>query len=179
VPPYKGITYDRLEETIGGIQWPCPEENHNGVSTFFTEKFNTPDGLGHLQVVDYKPPAEEPDEDYPYTLTTGRSIFHYHTGTMSRRTPKLNDEVSRCFCQINPIDAIKENAKDGDIIFLKTRRGSIEAEARVVDEVPEGFLFIPFHFGDASANILTNPVLDPACGMPEYKVCAVKMEVKQ
>ena len=178
VPPYNGITYDRLEETIGGIQWPCPTETHHGVSTFFTEKFNTPDGLGHLQVVDYKPSAEVPDEEYPYTLTTGRSIFHYHTGSMSRRTPKLNDEVSRCFCQINPRDANKENVKDGEIINLKTRRGTIEAEARIVGEVPEGFLFIPIHFGEASANILTNPVLDPACGMPEYKVCAVKMEVK-
>jgi formate dehydrogenase major subunit len=179
VPPYKGITYDRLEETIGGIQWPCPTETHHGVSTFFTDKFNTPDGLGHLQVVDYKPSAEVPDEEYPYTLTTGRSIFHYHTGSMSRRTPKLNDEVSRCFCQINPRDAKRENVKNNDIIILQTRRGSIEAEARIIDEVPETFLFIPFHFGEACANILTNPVLDPACGMPEYKACAVKMEVKQ
>lgn len=179
VPQYKGITYERLEETVGGIQWPCPAENHPGTPTFFTEKFNTPDGRGHLQVVDYKPPAELPDEEYPYVLTTGRSIFHYHTGTMTRRTPKLNDEVSSGFCQVNPQDAATERIGNGSMIILKTRRGSIEAEARVTDEVPEGLVFIPFHFTESCANKLTNPVLDPACGMPEFKVCAVNVEVKR
>jgi len=177
VPAYKGITYERLEKTVGGIQWPCPTEDHEGVSTFFTEKFNTPDGLGHLQIVNYKPADEEIDESYPYTLTTGRSIFHYHTGTMTRRTPKLNGEVPHCFCQINPKDAKAEKLRDGSIVMLKTRRGEIEARARVTDEVPEGMLFVPFHFGESCANVLTNPVLDPTCGMPEYKVCAAKMEV--
>ncbi len=179
VPQFKGITYKRLEETAGGIQWPCPAENHPGTPTFFTEKFNTPDGLGHLQVIDYKPPAELPDEEYPYILTTGRSIFHYHTGTMTRRTPKLNDEVSSAFCQMNPRDAAAEKIGNGSMIILKTRRGSIEAEARVTDEVPEGLVFIPFHFSESCANKLTNPVLDPACGMPEFKVCAVNVEVKR
>lgn len=179
IPQYKGITYKRLEETVGGIQWPCPAENHPGTPTFFTEKFNTPDGLGHLQVVDYKPPAELPDEEYSYVLTTGRSIFHYHTGTMTRRTPKLNDEVSSGFCQMNPKDAAAEKIRNGNMIILKTRRGSIEAEARVTDEVPEGLVFVPFHFTESCANKLTNPVLDPACGMPEFKVCAVNVEVKK
>ena len=177
VPPYKGITYERLEKTVGGIQWPCPSEDHQGTSTFFVEKFNTPDGLGHLQVVNYVPAAEEIDKEYPYTLTTGRSIFHYHTGTMTRRTPRLNDEVPSCFCQINPEDATKNKIQDGTTVILETRRGIIEAQARVTDEVPKGMLFIPFHFGESCANVLTNPVLDPACGMPEYKICAAKMEV--
>lgn len=177
VPPYKGITYERLENTIGGIQWPCPTEDHPGTRTFFTEKFNTPDGLGHLQVVNYQPPAELPDAEYPYILTTGRSIFHYHTGTMSRRTPKLDAEVPSGFVQINPNDAIKEKIRGGSKVALKTRRGTIEAEAHVTDAVPEGLVFVPFHFSESSANKITNPVLDPACGMPEYKVCAVKMEV--
>lgn len=179
VPQYKGITYKRLEQTPGGIQWPCPSEEHPGTPTFFTEKFNTPDGLGHLQVISYKPPAEVPDEEYPYILTTGRSIFHYHTGSMTRRTPKLNDEVPQGFCQINPVDAAKKKINIGDTVRLKTRRGSIEAETRVTKEVPEGLVFVPFHFAESCANQLTNPALDSACGMPEFKVCAVKVEVIQ
>jgi formate dehydrogenase major subunit len=176
VPPYGGITYERLEETVGGIQWPCPTEDHPGTPTFFTEKFNTPDGLAHLQVVDYKPPAEVPDDDYPYVLTTGRSIFHYHTGTMTRRTPKLADEVPEGFCQINPKDAASLGIREGSRVTLRTRRGSIYAESHVTSEVPEGLVFLPFHFSESCANEITNPVLDPACGMPEYKVCAVKVE---
>ena len=179
VPPYKGITYERLEETLGGIQWPCPSEDHPGTSTFFTEKFNTPDGLGHLQVVDYVPPDEMPDKEYPFVLTTGRTIFHYHTGTMSRRTPKLDAEIPGAFLQVNPKDAELQKIKDGSHVILTTRRGSIEVIARLTADVPEGLLFLPFHFHESCANKITNPVLDPACGMPEYKVCAVKMEVSQ
>jgi len=179
VPPYKGITYERLEETLGGIQWPCPNEDHPGTHTFFTEKFNTPDGLGHLQVVNFIPPSEVPDKDYPYILTTGRTIFHYHTGTMSRRTPKLDAEVSGAYVQVNPKDASLQDIQNGSMVTLSTRRGSVQAKARVTADVPEGLVFLPFHFSEASANKITNPVLDPACGMPEYKVCAVKMEVSK
>ncbi|TFG29029.1 formate dehydrogenase subunit alpha [Candidatus Thorarchaeota archaeon] len=179
VPPYKGITYERLEETLGGIQWPCPTEDHPGTSTFFTEKFNTPDGLGHLQVVNYIPPAELPDKDYPYILSTGRTIFHYHTGTMSRRTPKLDAEVSGALLQVNPKDATLHDITNGTKVTLTTRRGSIQVKTRITDDVPEGTVFLPFHFSESSANKITNPALDPACGMPEYKVCAVKMEVSK
>ncbi len=177
VPQYKGITYERLEKKVGGIQWPCPSEEHPGTPTMFTEKFNTPDGLAHFQVVEYKPPAELPDEEYPYILTTGRSIFHYHTGTMTRKTDKLNDEVSSAFVQVNPNDANENGIKNGKIVTLSTRRGSIKASTRVSADVPQGMLFVPFHFADSCANILTNPALDPGCMMPEFKVCAVKMEV--
>lgn len=177
-PAYAGITYDRLEETPGGIQWPCPNKDHPGTKTFFTEDFNTPDGLGHLQVVHHKPPAETPDDDYPYILTTGRSIFHYHTGSMSRRTPRLDDEVPEASVQINPSDASERGIEDGDKITLKSRRGSIEIEAKITDDVQEGLLFVPFHFAEACANVLTNPELDPDSGMPEYKICAVELEGK-
>jgi len=179
VPPYAGITYERLSRTTGGIQWPCPTEDHPGTPTMFVEKFNTPDGLGHFQTVDYKPPAEVPDEEYPYVLTTGRSIFHYHTGTMTRRTPKLNDEVPRGVVQISPTDATDEGIRSGDMVILTSRRGSIAVPAQVTADVPPGVLFVPFHFSEACANVLTNPALDPACKMPEYKVCAAKMEVQQ
>ncbi|NHJ14959.1 MAG: formate dehydrogenase subunit alpha [Candidatus Thorarchaeota archaeon] len=179
VPPYKGITYERLENAVGGIQWPCPSEDHPGTSTFFTEKFNTPDGLGHLQVVEFKPPAELPDDEYPFILTTGRSIFHYHTGTMSRRTPKLDAEISDGYVEINPKDAITKGVREGTVVTLRTRRGAVEVRAHLTNDVPQGLVFLPFHFSESCANIMTNPVLDPACGMPEYKVCAVSVEVSQ
>jgi formate dehydrogenase alpha subunit len=179
VPQYKGITYERLEKTLGGIHWPCPSEDHPGTPTMFLQKFNTPDGLGHFQVVEYKPPAEVPDEDYPYFLTTGRSIFHYHTGSMTRRTPKLLDEVPRGFVEVNPQDATKEGLKDKDVVTLKTRRGNIEVVARVTDEVPAGLLFTPFHFPDSCANVLTIPALDPSAKCAETKVCAARMDVKR
>jgi len=178
IPPYKGISYERLSNTVGGIHWPCPSEDHPGTPTMFLEKFNTPDGLGHFQAVEYKPPAEVPDEEYPYFLTTGRSIFHYHTGAMTRRTPKLVDEIPRGFVEVNPEDAAKAGVKDKDVVTLETRRGSIEAEARVTDEVPPGLLFVPFHFADSCANVLTISALDPSAKCAETKVCAVKMEVK-
>ena len=179
VPQYKGITYERLKKTVGGIHWPCPSEDHPGTPTLFLQKFNTPDGLGHFQVVEYKPPAELPDEEYPYFLTTGRSIFHYHTGVMTRRTPKLIDEVPRGFVEVNPEDAIKVGVKNKDVVTLKTRRGSIEAEAKVTDEVPPGLLFVPFHFPDSCANVLTISALDPSAKCAETKVCAVRMEAKR
>ena len=178
VPQYKGISYQRLKQNVGGIHWPCPAEDHPGTPTMFLQKFNTPDGLGHFQVVEFKPPAELPDDEYPYVLTTGRSIFHYHSGSMTRRTPKLNNEVVSGFVEVNPEDAGKAGIKDKDMVTLETRRGSIETQARVTDDVPTGLLFVPFHFADACANVLTNPALDPGCKCAETKVCAVKMEVK-
>jgi len=179
VPQYKGITYERLSHTVGGIHWPCPSEDHPGTPTMFLEKFNTPDGLGHFQAVEFKPPAELPDDEYPYVLTTGRSIFHYHTGSMTRRTPKLNDEVPRGFVEVNPDDASKVGIKNKDIVTLETRRGSIEVEAKVTDQVPPGLLFVPFHFADSCANVLTIPTLDPSAKCAETKVCAVRMKVKR
>ena len=178
VPQYKGISYERLKKNVGGIHWPCPSEEHPGMPTMFLEKFNTPDGLGHFQVVEFKPPAELPDDEYPYVLTTGRSIFHYHTGSMTRRTEKLNDEVQGGFVEVNPEDAGKAGVRDKDLVTLTTRRGTIEARAKVTDDVPSGLLFVPFHFADSCANVLTNPALDPGCKCAETKVCAVKMEVK-
>jgi len=179
VPQYKGITYERLEKTIGGIHWPCPSEEHPGTPTMFLQKFNTTDGLGHFQAIEYKPPAEVPDDQYPYVLTTGRSIFHYHTGSMTRRTPKLLDEVPRGFVEVNPDDASREGVKSKDVVTLETRRGRIEAEVKVTDEVQPGLLFVPFHFPNSCVNVLTISVLDPSAKCAETKVCAVKMKVKR
>ena len=176
VPQYAGISYERLEKTTGGIHWPCPSEDHPGTPTMFTKQFNTPDGKGHFQCVEYKPAAELPDEQYPYILTTGRVIFHYHTGTMTRRTDSLSSELPEAFVQINPKDARSLDIDDGEKVSVKSRRGRLEIKARVSQDIAKGVVFIPFHFDSANANILTNPAFDPACKMPEFKVCAVKLK---
>jgi formate dehydrogenase alpha subunit len=178
VPTYHGITYERLKEA-GGIQWPCPTEDHPGTPTMYLEKFNTPDGLGHFQPAEFKPPPEMPDDDYPYVLTTGRSIFHFDGGSMTLRTPKLLNEISHGYVEVNSEDAIKAGVKDGSVVTLTTRRGSIETEARVTDNVPPGVLFTTFHFPNAGGNTLTNPALVPGAKCAGTKLCAVKMEVKQ
>ena len=176
VPQYAGISYERLDKTVGGIHWPCPSEDHPGTPTMFTERFNTPDAKGHFQPVEYKPPAEVPDKDFPYILTTGRVIFHYHTGTMTRRTKSLCGEICEAFVQVNPEDARELRITDGERVRVKSRRGGLLIKARVDPETSRGVVFIPFHFDGTNANVLTNPAFDPACKMPEFKVCAVSIE---
>jgi len=177
VPQYKGITYTRLEKKAGGIQWPCPDENHPGTPTMFVEKFNTPDGKGHFKVVKWRPPAEMPDREYPFVLTTGRSLFHYHTGSMTFRTQDLINEVSEIYLQLNPEDARELGVKENQKVNVSSRRGELKARAKITDQVPKGMVFLPFHFGNYPANLLTNPARDPSCGMPEFKVCAVKIQL--
>lgn len=176
VPQYAGITYDRLDHTMGGIHWPCPSQEHPGTPTMFVEKFNTPDGKGHFQPVQYRPPAELPDEQYPYILSTGRVIFHYHTGSMTRRTSSLDNEMHEAFVQIHPEDAKQLRIVNGERVIVKSRRGEIGINARISPDIMKGLVFIPFHFEKANANLLTNPAFDPACKMPEFKVCAVAVE---
>jgi len=142
----------------------------------FTEKFNTQDGRGHFHCIEYKLPSELPDKQYPFILTTGRVIFHYHTGTMTRRTDNLYSEVPEAFVQINPEDAYELKINNVDKATVKSRRGQLEIKARISQDIAKGMVFIPFHFDSANANILTNPAFDPACKMPEFKVCAVNIE---
>lgn len=176
VPQYKGITYERLEANPTGVFWPCPAEDHPGTPTMFVQGFPTPSGKANFVPVSYKPPAEVPDAAYPFYLTTGRTVFLFHTG-MATRTPRLAVEVPHCYVQVNPADAAENNIGQGDPVTVKTRRGSIEVEAKVTGEVPPGMLFLPLHFGDDAANFLTNTAFDPACKMPELKVCAATLEV--
>jgi len=178
VPAYHGITYERLKQA-GGIHWPCPTEDHPGTPTMYLEKFNTPDGLGHFQPAEFKPPPEMPDNEYPYVLTTGRSIFHFDGGSMTLKTPKLMNEIPHGYVEVNPKDAIKTGVKNKSVVTLTSRRGSIEAEARVTDNVPPGLLFTTFHFPNSSGNTLTNPALAPGAKCAGTKVCAIRMEVKQ
>ncbi|NPV03639.1 MAG: formate dehydrogenase subunit alpha [Syntrophaceae bacterium] len=172
VPAYAGISFDRLERA--GLQWPCPDAGHPGTRFLHGTTFTR--GLGRFVVPDYTPPMEMPDAEYPYYLNTGRVFAHYHTGTMTRRSPFLNREIEAPYVEIHPADAAALGVGPGDRVRVTSRRGSIVTTARISDRVVKGSIFAPFHFTEARANVLTNPVLDPACKTPEYKVCAVKLE---
>ena len=176
VPAYAGISYKRLEKA-GGIQWPCPSEDHPGTDTMFADgKFRTPDGLGHFFVVEYKGPAEPVDEEYPFALLTGRVMFHYHTGTMTRRTPRLDAEMPSAWVEINVEDAKALGINDGEVVAVKSRRGEIRVPARVTGNIKRGVVFIPWHFSETPANALTGPIAEPPSRMPEFKYSAVKIE---
>lgn len=175
VPQYRGITYERLKSP-SGIQWPCPTEDHPGTEVMFVEKFPTSDGLGHFQIAEYKPPLEVPDDTYPYIFTNGRVVFHFHTGTMTRRTKRLNNELTHGFAEISREDARELAIEDGDEILLKSRRGEIKTIARVTDDIRKGLIFMPWHFSECAPNILTGPTAGPPSKMPEFKFCAVSIE---
>jgi len=170
-PSYKGITYGRIEKT--GIHWPCPTADHPGTPVLHTETF--PIGKGKFHAVEFIPPAERADNEYPLYLTTGRVLYHYHTGTMTRKTEGLNERSPESFVEISTADAQKFELNDGDRVRIASRRGEITALLSVSDKAVDGTVFIPFHFAEAAANRLTNAALDPVSKIPEYKVCAVKL----
>ena len=172
-PSYRGILHHRLDEGFG-LQWPCTDVNHPGTPFLHRKKFTR--GLGSFIPVHYISPDEQPNERYPFILTTGRSYFQYHTGTMTRRTATLEREQPECTVEINVDDARQSGIKNRTRIRVSTRRGSIEALASVSGKIIRGTIFIPFHFSEASVNLLTNPALDPHAKIPEYKVCAAKIE---
>lgn len=171
-PQYAGLSHERLERE-GGIQWPCPTPEHPGTPILHTEKFSR--GLGRFHAVQFRPPVEKADAEYPFILTTGRILQHYHTGTMTRRVKGLNHIVPEAFCELNPQDAEGLKVADGDYLKVASRRGEIKVKARVTDRVAKGEVFIPFHFAEASANVLTAANVDPLAKIPEFKVSAVKI----
>jgi formate dehydrogenase alpha subunit len=171
-PSYAGITYDRLEGE--GLQWPCPNAEHPGTKYLHKEKFTR--GKGLFSAIDYKPPAEIEDSEYPFLLTTGRNFIHYHTGSLTRRSKSLDDEQKEGYVEINPLDAQRYGLTEEKEIRVISRRGSIAIKPEITRRVPEGTLFIPFHFAEAAANVLTSDALDPVAKIPEYKVCAVRIE---
>ena len=171
-PSYGGIYYDRLEKE--GLQWPCPNRDHSGTRYLHKDRFTR--GLGLFQAVEYIPPAETPDEDYPYILSTGRVLYHYHAGSMTRRCQGLDEIYPESLAEINPSDAQDLGVEDGEMVRIASRRGEVEVKAKVTERAPKGVVFMNFHFNEAAANILTNPALDPVGKIPEYKVCAVRME---
>jgi predicted molibdopterin-dependent oxidoreductase YjgC len=172
-PLYGGISYERLDEK-GFLQWPCPTPDHAGTKYLHKGEFKR--GKGHFFAVSYRPPAELPDKEYPYILTTGRVLFHFHTGTMSRRSGSLNKEVPTGYVEIHPAAAQELGVSDGQPVRVSTRRGSIVIPAYITERVPKETVFIPFHFKECAANILTNPALDPVAKIPELKVCACSIE---
>jgi len=172
-PLYHGMSYKALEQP-DGLQWPCPSEGHPGTTILHQQQFTR--GKGKFHPIAYKEPAEVPDKDYPYLLTTGRVIAQWHTGSMTRRSPALESEFPESFIEINPEDAKKLGIKDKEPVKVSSRRGEIQVKSLVTDRIKPGVVFIPFHYAEAAANVLTNPALDPIAKIPEFKVCAVKIE---
>jgi len=171
-PSYGGITWERIEGK--GIFWPCPSKTHEGTPILHTTRFTRGKGLFHA--IEHTPPDELPDEDYPYILTTGRVLYHYHTGTMTMKTNGLNMLSPECFVEISSTDAGKIGLDTGSMVDISSRRGKISAKLKISSKAMEGTIFIPFHFAKAAANKLTNAKLDPIAKIPEYKVCAIKIE---
>jgi len=173
-PSYHGMSYARLDPD--GLHWPCPTAEHPGTAILHREKFATPDGLGVFSAIEWKPPAEVPDAEYPYVLTTGRVIWQWHTGTMTRRSWSLEKEAPIGWIEINPEDAKTLGIRDNEVVRASTRRGSIDIPARVTPEIIRGVMFIPFHYKEHPANMLTHNALDPIAKIPEFKACAVRVE---
>ena len=173
-PSYGGINYDRIEHE--GLQWPCPNEEHPGTPILHKDQFTR--GKGMFHAIDYLPPVESVDDEYPLYLTTGRVLYQYHTGTMSMKTEGLNERVPECFVEISPQDAQKYNLENGSLVNIASRRGNIHVKIKISPKAVSGTVFIPFHFAQAAANKLTNAALDPVSQIPEYKVCAVKLSNK-
>jgi predicted molibdopterin-dependent oxidoreductase YjgC len=170
---YAGMTYERLG--IDGLQWPCPSIDHPGTPYLHRDGFVR--GKGKFHAVDYMDPAEMPDDQYPYFLTTGRMFAHFHTGTMTRISPHLDREQKTGYVEINPEDAQTLSIKDDDMLVLHSRRGGIEVPAKISRAVTPGTLFLPIHFGENPSNILTSAeAFDPLAKIPEFKVSAVKVE---
>jgi predicted molibdopterin-dependent oxidoreductase YjgC len=171
-PSYGGISYQRLED--GGLQWPCPTKDHPGTPILHTERFTR--GKGRFISLEYKPPMELPDDEYPLVLTTGRSLYQFHTGTMTRKVSGLNILRGEGLVEINPEDASSLGISDGDMVKVISRRGEVVARAKVTEVSPVGVVFMTFHFAESPVNLLTNPALDPVAKIPEFKVCAVRIE---
>ncbi len=171
-PSYAGITYERLENE--GIQWPCPTADHPGTKFLHKDRFSR--GLGLFSAIEYIPPAEWPDKEYPLFLSTGRVLYHYHTGTMTIRSQGPSERYPESLVEINPAEAEKLGISDGQMVKVTSRRGSVQAKAQITQKSVPGTIFMNFHFAEAAVNILTNPALDPIGKIPEYKVCAVKLE---
>jgi len=172
-PSLAGIKYNRIEHN--GLQWPCTDESHPG-TCFLHKDGEFSCGLGVFVPVDWTPPAEVPDQEYPFVLSTGRRLYHYHTRTQTGRVPGLNVLLSEETADVSPADAVKLGIKHGEQVRVRSRRGEVTLKAKVTDRIPPGMVWMAFHFRDACANWLTNPAYDPETLTAEYKACAVQIE---
>jgi len=170
-PIYGGIAYNRIEKV--GLQWPCPDKNHPGTRYLHAGAFKR--GRGKFHPVQYKPASETTDEQYPFLLSTGRQLYQFHTGTLTRKSNAINQVSPTGYIEINPDDAQRLGIAAGESVEVSTKRGTVVTEARVTTEVAKGWLFMPFHFAEGAANILTTDALDPVAKIPEYKVCAANV----
>jgi formate dehydrogenase major subunit/formate dehydrogenase alpha subunit len=173
-PSYGGITHARLEAGER-LQWPCPTLDHPGTPILHTKQFTR--GKGKFTPIDHIPPAEKPDDDYPMVMSTGRVLYHWHGGQMTRRAKGLMEVYGEALIEMNPNDAEKLGLNAKSFVRVTSRRGAIEAQAWVTDRVPPGMVYANFHFPNASANELTHAALDPVAKIPEYKITAVKVEL--
>jgi formate dehydrogenase major subunit/formate dehydrogenase alpha subunit len=171
-PAISGITYAKAGNR--GVQWPCPAEDHPGTEYLYKDGF--PRGKALFMPIEYRPPHEIADWEYPYVLTTGRNLYQYHTGSMTRRVEPIEAHAGEPYVEINAKNALSIDIEDGDTVRVSSRRGSIQLKAILTDRVPEGTVFIPMHYSEAAANLLTNDATDPVAKIPELKVCAVKIE---
>jgi formate dehydrogenase major subunit/formate dehydrogenase alpha subunit len=171
-PQYAGITYSRLNS--GGIQWPCPEEAHPGTPVLHRGRIVR--GKGLFVAVDYTPPPEVPDKEYPFILSTGRDYYHYHAGSMTRKVKLLNEMCPESLVEINPSDAEHLGIREGDRVKVAGRRGDFVSKAKITDRVSSGVVFAKFHFAEAPVNLLTNTVLDPESKITDLKFSTVRIE---
>lgn len=173
---YGGISYARIQRDQG-VFWPCPSETETDTPRPFLERFATPDGRARFFAVQYRPPAEEPDDDFPFYLTTGRLIAHYQSGSQTRRIPALAAAEPEVFVEIHPSTATGLGLEDGERVAVVTRRGRVECKVRLSRSIRFDTLFMPFHFsGPGRANTLTNDAVDPVSKIPEFKVAAARLE---
>ncbi len=171
-PSYGGISYDKLENICP--QWPCPASDHPGTPILHTERFSR--GKGQFLPLQYRPSVENADAEYPLLLTTGRSLYQYHTGTMTRKVKGLNKMHSGELMEINPQDAIRLGIEEGNTVKIISRRGEVTAKAKITEASPPGVVYMTFHFAESPTNTLTQNVLDPISKIPELKVTAVRVE---
>jgi predicted molibdopterin-dependent oxidoreductase YjgC len=171
-PSYTGITWKRIENSWG-LPWPCPDKHHPGTPFLHKDVFAR--GLGHFEPREYIPPAELPDDQYPFVLTTGRVGPQFHTGTMTRKVSILEREAPRSVLEMNPEDARALRIREGNLVAVKSRRGELRLPVHVTPDVPEGSVFGTFHYCEGNINELTICAIDPVAKIPEYKSCAVSI----
>jgi predicted molibdopterin-dependent oxidoreductase YjgC len=178
-PSWRGVSHARLQQTSlggnGGLQYPVPHAEHPGTDFLFDDAFPTADGKAKFVGVEFLPPTELPDEAYPFMLNTGRQMYHWHTGTMTRRSFALDAREPGPIVELNPADALELGVGDGDEVTVSSRRGEVRISVRLSKRVARKQIFIPMHYREAAVNLLTNPELDPYAHIPEFKVCAVSV----
>ena len=174
-PSWRGVSHARLGDAAG-LQYPVPEASHPGTDFLFADSFPTDDGIAQMVPVEFMPPAELPDASFPFMLNTGRQMYHWHTGTMTRRSHALDAREPTPIVELSPADAAELGVGEGDAVVVRSRRGQVRISVRLSDRVARRQVFIPMHYREAAANLLTNPALDPYAGIPEFKVCAVHVE---